>query len=251
MNDPHVVALHYRIRHHDHVDYSRAEKLTQDTPNFVVEIWDQKARFELKQHYATQEEARQVVEPFIQDWEFDASLSRDPSCFELEFEGAEIVDRQPTPGVVYGMAQPAKFEISISPAKGKAYAKEYPSPPSGIDSSHDDVAGLFRRYERYKAGKEPLASFAYYCCTAIEQHGGGQDAAVKRYKVSKKLLRRIRTLSTTKGGTEARKAGGTGSPLTPDERRFLEQAVIRLIRRVAEYHGNPNCLPEITISDID
>ena len=251
MNDPHVVALHYRIRHHGSVDYSGAEKLTRDTPDFVLEIKDQKARFELRQHYATREEARGVVEPFIQDWKFDASLSRDPGCFELEFEEVEIIDRQPTSGVVYGMAQPAKFKISIPPAKGKAYAREYPPPPSGIDSSHVDVAVLFHRYERYKAGKEPLASFAYYCCTAIEQRGGGQDAAAKRYKVSKKLLRRIRTLSSTKGGTEARKAGGTGSPLTPDERRFLEQAVSRLIRRVAEYHGNPNCLPEITACDID
>ena len=250
MNDPHVVALRYRVRHHDSVDYGRAEKLTQDTPDFVVEIKHQKARFELKQHYATEEEAREVVEPFIQDWEFDASLSRDPGCFELEFEGAEIIDRQPTPGIAYGMARPAKFKISIPPTKGTVYAREYPPPPSGIDSSHVDVAGLFRRYERYKAGKEPLTSFAYYCCTAIEQRGGGPDAAAKRYKVSKKLFRLIRRLSSTKGGTEARKPEGAAAPLTQEDRRFLEHGVVRLIRRMAEYYGSPKCLSQINVSDI-
>ena len=63
-------------------------------------------------------------------------------------------------------------------------------------------------------------------------------------------MKRISELSSTKGGTEARKAKGAGSPLTEEERRCLEQAVVRLIRRVAEYHASPACLPVITIGDI-
>ena len=99
MNDPHVVALRFRVHHHDRVDYSRAGPLVFDAPEFLVEVKDQKARFELKQHYATEEEARCVVEPFIQNWEFDSSLRRDPLCFRLEFEGAEIIDRRPSPAL--------------------------------------------------------------------------------------------------------------------------------------------------------
>ena len=250
MNDPHVVALLYRVHHHERVDYSRAKALAHETPDFRVEVKDLKARFELKAHYATRDDARAVVEPFIQNWEFVSSLSRDPGCFHLEFEGAQIIDRRPTPGVVHGHAMPARFKFSVPPAMGKAYANAFPTPPSGVNSAHRDVLVLFDRYERYKAGKDLLTSFAYYCCTEIEQSGGGRAGAAKRYNVSRKLLERMGRLSSTKGGAEARKAQGAGSPLTGDERRFLERAVVRLIRRVAEYHASPACLPAITVADI-
>ena len=250
MNDPHVVALRFRVHHHDRVDYGRAGPLVFEALEFIVEVKDQSARFEFKQHYASEEDARRVVEPFIQNWEFDSNLRRDPDCFRLEFEGAEIIDRRPSPGVVHGMAMPAKFTFSIPAAKGTAYARTYPLPPSGIDSAHRSVQVLFHRYERYKAGKEPLTSFAYYCYTEIAQVKKGQTSAASRYNVSRNLLDCISKLSSRKGGTEARKADGTEWPLTQDERRFLERAVVRLIRRVAEYHGDARCLPKITVDDI-
>ena len=250
MNDPHVVALLYRVHHHDRVDYSRAEPLTFETADFHVEVKNQKARFELKQHYATEEDAREVVEPFIQNWEFVSSLSRDPDCFRLEFDGVEIIDRRPNPDVVHGSGMHGRVKSSGRPGKGKAYANAFPPPPSGINSAHRDVVVLFDRYERYKAGKEPLASFAYYCHTEIEKRARGKTTAAKEYNISRKLLGRISQLSSTKGGTEARKAEGAGSPLTEDERGFLEQAVARLIQRVAEYHASPLCLTAINIDDI-
>ncbi len=178
MNDPHVVALRFRVHHHDRVDYGRAGPLVFEALEFIVEVKDQSARFEFKQHYASEEDARRVVEPFIQNWEFDSSLRRDPDCFRLEFEGAEIIDRRPSPGVVHGMAMPAKFTFSISPAKGTAYARTYPLPPSGIDSAHRSVQVFFHRYARYKAGKKLLTSFAYYCYTEIAQVKKGQTVAI-------------------------------------------------------------------------
>ena len=250
MNDPHVVALLYRVHHHDRVDYSRAEQLTHETADFRVEIKDLKARFELKEHYASEEDARAVVEPFIRNWEFDASLSNSLGCFRLEADEAEVIDQRPSSGIVRGRGTLGRVTLSGLPGKGKAYANVFPPPPSGLNSAHKDVLVLFDRYERYKAGKEPLTSFAYYCGTEIEHSGGGRTGAADLYKVSSKLLTRIGKLSSTKGGAEARKAKGAGAPLTDDERRFLERAVVRLIRRVAEYHASRGCLPEITIDDI-
>ena len=215
-----------------------------------MEVKDRKARFELNNEYATVEDARQVVEPFIQNWEFASSLSRDPDCFQLEFEGAEIGDLRPNPGVAHGQGVRATFKISIPPAKGTAYAPTYPPPPSEIDSSHGDVQVLLRRYERYKAGKEPPTSFAYYCYTEIVQVNGEQTTAASRYNVSRKLLKRISNLSSRKGGIEARKADVREPPLTHEECLFLERAVVRLIRRLAEFHANPQELSEITIGDI-
>ena len=43
MNGPHIVALRYRVHHHDWIDYSRATPLVFDTPEFRVTIDDRKA----------------------------------------------------------------------------------------------------------------------------------------------------------------------------------------------------------------
>ena len=48
MNDPHVVALHDRVHHHDRVDYSRAEPFIFETSELHVEVKDQKALFQPK-----------------------------------------------------------------------------------------------------------------------------------------------------------------------------------------------------------
>ena len=50
MNDPHVVALIYRVEHGNSVDYREAEPLTREEPAFRVDVKDNQARFELKAH---------------------------------------------------------------------------------------------------------------------------------------------------------------------------------------------------------
>lgn len=42
-----------------------------------MKIENREARFEMKQHFATAEEARNLVEPFIREWEFAANLEQD------------------------------------------------------------------------------------------------------------------------------------------------------------------------------
>ena len=45
MNDPHVVALNYVIRHNDSIDYSQAEPLCRDEPGFRLTVENKKVRF--------------------------------------------------------------------------------------------------------------------------------------------------------------------------------------------------------------
>ena len=40
MNDPHVVALFYRVAHGDSVDYSKVERLVRDESSFRLEVKD-------------------------------------------------------------------------------------------------------------------------------------------------------------------------------------------------------------------
>ena len=100
MNDPHVVALIYKIEHGPSVDYSKAEPLDREETNFRVQITNEEVRFEFKEHYATEDAARKAIKDYIRAWEFDAGLRRGPDYFKLKFDQPKIEDRNPTPGVI-------------------------------------------------------------------------------------------------------------------------------------------------------
>ena len=100
MNDPHVSVLIYRVRHDETVNYDKASPLEYETARFKVSIKGCEAHFEMKEHFPTAEQAREVVGPFIRQWEFAAALDRDPGEFELVFLDAVVEDRKPPPGVV-------------------------------------------------------------------------------------------------------------------------------------------------------
>ena len=255
MNDPHIIALIYRVRHHESVDYGDAKPLDFENVHFVVRVNDGKARFELREHCATEQKAREIVEPFIQDWEIDAGLRRHPDCFVLDFDKAEIIDRSPSPGVTKVNAAPARWHFSIPNPKVTVSPPTYPTPPAEFDSDHPDVKTLYQRYKNFRGGGESLPSFAYFCLTVLEHpftppQRGKRLRAAASYGIDVDVLQRIGELSSTKGGSGARKREGVDAPLTGEERRFLERATVRLIRRVAEYHAARGSLPMISMKDV-
>ena len=105
MNDPHVVALNYVLEHDDSVSYEHAEPISIEQQQFRMRLERHRARFEFKTHYATVQEAQNAISPFIEHWQFRVSVQSGPRTFSLKFENPEIIDRQPTPGVVSLSAQ--------------------------------------------------------------------------------------------------------------------------------------------------
>lgn len=256
MNDPHVSALHYRVCHNESVDYSKAKPLVFDQPCFRVEVKDKKARFELKQHCESEDEARKLIDPYVKNWEFDASLKHQPGYFRLEFDRAEIIDRSPIKGVVVLRLLPIKVRAEISSPKLLVHPPTFPTPPSAIDSDHPDVQTLHQRYKAFCQGKEPLTAFAYFCLTMMESSvrlgKRRRQRAADKYEIDLQVLNEVAKLSSNKGGREARKASASGDPLTQAERQFLKRAVVRLILRVAEYHGGgTEGLRKITTQEIN
>ena len=253
MNDPRVVALHYRIDHERSVDYSKAEPVCRDLVGFGIRIEDNHVRFEMMEHYATVDSAKEAVEPYIISWELDVALTNQPGAFKLKFVRPEIVDRKPTPRNV---------ELSASLTSGGAIfsgftlivGKPYPIPPSEVSlKRNDDVLLMFARYEDYCNGKEKLTNMAYFCFTVLKQLGGGSEKGLKdRYCISGGVLDTFSRLANKGGPTEARKAGNIqGEDLTAEETRFLEEAVKKLIRRVAEEaHSHDGSFPKITKADL-
>ena len=242
MNDPHVTALVYVVEHDGSSDYSRAETVEIEHKAFRLRLEDGEARFELKEHVPTRQQAQQVVQPFIRQWELSASFERGPGTFTLKFERDEIIDRNPTLGVILVSANPASFEFSVSTPK-VTVIRQYPQPPPDrqMDIDNPDVRSMLHRYIGYRQGRETLPSMAYFCYSVFT---GGQTRnapfVAKKHKISKKMLSDVRMLASTKGGHAARKKTGTNQVLDQGETRFLEKAVAAMITRAAMVAADPN-----------
>ena len=243
MNDPHVVSTVYRIEHNEAIDYSEAESLDRDEPGFRLSVMNGKARFEMKDHFPTFEEAEKAIDGYKRAWEFDAQLARGPGSFSLALDrqASEIIDRNPTPGRVSirGAAllqATGSVQVIVSPPK-------YPAPPSDI-TPNPDAETMLQRYLGYREGREPLAAMAYFCLTVLENSTGQKNdkrsRAATMYCVDGRVLKEIAVLTSNKGGPEARKAIGVEQDFSSQEQRFLEEAVRALIRRVAEREHHPN-----------
>ena len=97
MNDPHVVALTFRIEHDSSVAYrADAPPIQHQEEAFRVTLEDGTVRFELEEHHATEEGALESVLPYVRSWGLDACLRERPGDFRLQFQQAEIIDPEPT-----------------------------------------------------------------------------------------------------------------------------------------------------------
>ena len=244
MNTPHVVALHYTVEHGRSVDYQNACSLSHDTPEFHLTLEDNSARFELKKHYAVEDEARKAVESFIQHWEFVSGLRNGPRNFKLRYRDAEIRNRKTVTHVLRNITASAKITVS----------RQYPAPPSGsaFDPNDPNVATMYHRYEGYCLRREPLQGMANFCFTMLtDVLCNSLQESSRKFRISRNVLKEVSKLSSYKGGFEARKADAVDNELTKPERRFLEKAVMEIIYRVAQVAADENQrLQEITLSDL-
>ena len=242
MNDPHVAALIYKIKHDQSVDYRKAKPMDHEEADFHVKIANEKVRFEFKKHHATVESARKSIEEYICAWEVDANLRGGANCFKLKFEDEQIEDRNPAPGVVRfsgGARTKTRTGGTLT-----LLPNCYPPPPSGLKIT-PDVQTMYDRYMGYRHDREPLPSMAYFCWTMIK------DSPTTRRDFSSKVRNKISRLSSEKGGQHARKADGRAKELTAQESLFLEEAIKVIIRRVAERaHAPDSGLPKISLSDL-
>ena len=253
MNDPHVNALVFGIEHGPALSYSDdAQAIDHDEPGFRVTLKDRTVRFELNEHYATQEEALEAVLPYIRGWELDANLHGRPGDFQLRFDRAEVIDRNPPPPSKQGSVHLsaggiAAWRFTTGSVEVTVTRGAYPSPPAGVTLKADDpdVKTMYGRLSGYYSNREPLPSIAYFCLTMLEYRRPGRGSQQRRnaaahYHISKKVLKEIANLSSNKGGDgSARRASAVSTELSREEERFLEAAVKTMIRRAAEVAQDP------------
>lgn len=258
MRDPHVTALHYVIIHNPTVDYSKAKPKDFETERCKVHVQGKHVTFTFKEqdHFATDKEAQDALKPFINAWEVFVGLDRGPGQWELQYEGVDIIDRDPDPQTM--LLGAARMEIRTGGIL--TGPNEYPPPPSVEFSVSGDVLAAYDRYKRYSEDRELLASMAYFVLTVIEapkrqerrQTGRRRQEAADRYFVDPDVLNKLGELSSEAGGQyEARKHHGEARSYTDEEKRWIKEAVVVLIRRTGERDARPtDTLPLITMNDL-
>ena len=96
-----------------------------------------------------------------------------------------------------------------------------------------------------------LSHVAYFCVTMLENlASGNRTKAARLMNISTEVVRKLATLSSERGGVEARKAKGTAHPYSAQEVAWMEAAIRAIIRRCGEKAADPDCeFPRLTMTD--
>lgn len=258
MQDPHVVALHYRLETGPQLGLAEAAPLKGQTEAFTFELAEGHLRLELKAHFSMVEVAQLAVEPFLCSWEIATAFQHGIGAIRFEFERAEVLDRDPSPlgdggssrGARGGATRGGLRPPQDSPAR-------YPAPPAKFTAS-PEVIQMWDRYQRYKAGREPLGGMAQFCLTTIGLSAGGRmarKAAAAQYAIDFEVLRCLARLTSVVGDAQTGRnpfKGGGFRAHAPAEVAWVEAVVKRLIQRAGEWAADPSTeWPQITMEDFD
>ena len=260
MNDPHVNALIYKVTTAKDVDYDKAMPFSEECADFTLSIDGQKAAFKMKRHFATEEEARKLVDNFLQRWSISIGLEYTPDEIKFVFESAEVIDRNPPKETCNSKSRIVRVSAlalasSIASASVHISSSKFPSLPQNFAVT-TDVETMYFRYKAYRENRETLTSMAYMCLTILEASAGSRcrrKNASQKYFIRFDVLDKLGELVSERGSkSEARKMpnGRTFTPLTQNEKVWIEKAIKKIILRVGEQALDPQKqLPEITMND--
>ena len=241
MRDPHVVSLTYVATPSETTSFDKAAPIEGTIDQFRFRLAGGELRIEPTGHFGSIEEARLHVDRILESWEIDIALRFGNPELSFTYRTSEVVDRDPPPPGTRQIVMVATAgELSlVGSATLHVSRTRYPEPPTNFRAS-PDVLTLWKRYQGYRQGREPLPSMAYFCLTFLQASAGGRDNAAREFKISSSVLNRIGRLTSERGdeGTARKYAAiKSGAPLTPSETRWLEEAVKAIIRRVGEFEA--------------
>ncbi|MDA2921265.1 hypothetical protein MYX76_17530 [Desulfobacterota bacterium AH_259_B03_O07] len=132
----------------------------------------------------------------------------------------------------------------------KVIRNRFPNLPIAFKAS-PDVESMYQRYEGYLEGKEPLTSMAYMCLTIFEASVRGRRQASIKYHIHRDVLNKMGELTSTRGDKEQPRKAPFGRPLTPNEEKWILEAVKLLIKRIGQHAFDPGAPKvQITMNDL-
>jgi hypothetical protein len=234
MLDPHVESLEYDAQPLKWIGYTDPRPVQVRNDLFEGELKALVLSLRLLKHHATEAEARSAVQPYLRAWEIHAGITRGASELRFQFKSAVMIDRalQSPEGLV------GEGHMILAPPQLAGTARltlirgTYPEMPEHFTVT-PLVETLWTRLEGYRDGKEPLASMAYFCLTALENEAGTRRAAANFFHIDEKVLRTLGHLTSERGGPAARKAR-PAAPLSSQESAWIESALTAIIGRIGE-----------------
>jgi hypothetical protein len=255
MNDPHVVSLRYRIKTDKTVSYNNPPAVTVSEAAYDMTLVDDVLTVTMKEHHPTVGSAMARVRNHLRAWELQTAVDMGRGYLNFEFDNAEVIDRNPPPpgtstahmGIVGAAASfTATAECHIARAK-------YPDPPSRFLAS-STVEHLWNRYQMYLEGRDLLTTMGYVCLSTIQSDAGGRGSAAAKFQIQRDVLDQLGTLTSDVGDEATARKFDTQSTKrahTEAEKAWIEAAVQKIIRRVAEHDYDPTAaLPQITMADL-
>ncbi len=259
MNDPHVESLLYRLKTTETLKFKDPPPLEYATDELRLSLAEGWLTVWPNNHFASEEDARATVEPYLRTWEAAEAVRRfGRREMRFEFESSKVIDRDPPPPGAPQVVQLKSLEVRGEVFTPTVVSQElcYPPPPEGFVAS-PEVDFMLGRYDQYLKGGEPLLAMGYVCLTRLvhsarhEEGKGQMEKTGRKYRVGKRVLKKLSYLTTVLGDeTEARKvdAHSENRPPNDKERRWIERCVLTLICRAGEHAADPqNKLPLITM----
>lgn len=251
MNDPHVESLLYAFEAPKPSDqFTKAAPLDADIGRFAVRLEGGRLVARPKDHYATEEEAREALEPYLRNWEIDARLQRPPHWIAFAFLESAIVDRAPLRPALLVRLPPARIPVTGGPITVVFENRQYPAPDHRFTATAL-VEALTELLERARTDESRLLYDAYGVYTAVVgPHEKDVARAARRLRVSREILRTLARISNKNDPRIRRKyQPGPVAPVTDRERAWLDAAMALLIRRVGHVELGPSD-PIIALSDL-
>lgn len=225
-----VDSLTYRLETDDTVSFDAAP-VSHETDTFSLRLEDDKLIIDLYKHFSSVEEARARLEPFLEAWEVKYAIQHCERQISFSYEDAEVVSEESEDDVI--IVEGLKHQVELSGRVSFHVEREkYPDPPKKFRLS-PNARTLWNRYEGYEEGQEPLFSMGYACLDFLRWRAGGQKKAAKKYNISRGLLQKLGTLTAKRGHHEvARKPSKTKGEATPEEKKWIEEAVQKIVLQV-------------------
>ncbi len=238
MSNLHVQRLRYRAIPASFIELIEGSSVDVKTDTFEARLKNGELVFEMRAHFASESEARSVVDPFVHGWSILSGLRRGRAEIFFEFAGAEVIDRSPTSSGGSGNASIQLTSLEVhGTGTSHPIKKGYPSAAPGFRATRE-VEILWARHQAYIEGREPLTSVAYFCKEFAEAiAGGGEARASEKYKISRAVFSQLGSLSGIQGDySTARKVvtGKEPEPLSQQQLQWLEAAIRVIIWRVGD-----------------
>lgn len=166
MNDPHVASLTYRVVTPADVSFNNPPAIDGELPAFRYRLDNGSLTVTLKDHFATEREARDCAEEFLGAWELDAALKADKGEFRFAFQQSHVIDRKPSSarGKVVGVMG---MVVVGDEAKAEKVKAAYPPPPTGLKPSLDTET-MWHHFSRYLEDREKITSMGFYCLSLLQ-----------------------------------------------------------------------------------